>query len=123
MDGATDWFPRVRAPGPVKKAGTISPVWHCHVMMKKIVTLLIVSQVALAGALYASDQVWSETAPDDPLKVVHNQEKWRLALNGPTAKQTPCNAYAWPRIPARCLNAAESGLPYAAETVRYVSAN
>jgi hypothetical protein len=92
-------------------------------MMKKIVTLLIVSQVALAGALYAGDQVWSETAPRDPLKVVHNQDKWRLALKGPAAKQTPCGAYAWPRIPARCLNAAEGGLPYAAETVRYVSAN
>lgn len=92
-------------------------------MMKKIVTLLIVSQVALAGALYAGDQVWSETAPDDPLKVVHNQEQWRLALNGPDAKRTPCSAYAWPRIPARCLNAAQDGLPRVAEAVRYVSAN
>ena len=93
-------------------------------MMKKIVILLALSQVALAGALYASDNVWSGTGANEAHEPVAAVKSARVAVATPAvADADSCGTHAWPNIPARCLNAGGEGLPRSAQAVRTIALN
>lgn len=101
--------------------GTIPPALYYYDMMKKIVITLAVSQIALAGGLYAADNVFSGT---DHL-AAQSPASHRLVVRpvDAPALEGECGTHAWPNIPAQCLNAGGEGMAYSASPVRHIAIN
>lgn len=92
-------------------------------MMKKIVTLLALSQLALAGALYASDGAWNGSGANEARATAVAEKRAGSALAHPVDEAENCASYAWPRIPGRCLNAQGDGVLRSAGKVRHIALN
>ena len=97
------------------------PALHYYDMMKKFVITIAISQIALAGGLYAADNVFNGT--DD--LAAQSPAAHRLVVRSVDAPalKGECGTHAWPNIPAQCLNAGGQGMAYSASPVRHIAVN
>lgn len=93
-------------------------------MMRKTLTLLALSQIALAGALYASDGNWFDE-PQDSGNILTVKQEAAATIGMSHAYGVPgsdrlCDKAYWPYIPAECLSGETAEV---ADEVRTISIN
>jgi hypothetical protein len=108
-------------------------------MLKKTTFILIASQIAFAGALYAGNGAWFDSAAPASETVAMKGERpgatdlatLATSTHGGAPIETaelavrenadPCAKAAWPHIPAECLTTSDGAVAEDRGTVRRIS--